>query len=90
MYCGTLITIPKLSEFVYDIGAFMAPRRPTGEPVRVPVDPSSSAANTQSATPWKDKGKAQVANKSKPKVMDKGKGKLIEPEKPKKLGSFPL
>jgi hypothetical protein len=90
MYCGTLVTVSKLLKFVYDIEAFRALRRPVGKSVRVPIDPSPPTANTRGATPRKDKGKAQVANKSKPKAMDKVKGKLIEPEKPKNLGSFPL
>jgi hypothetical protein len=55
MYYGALITVPKLLEFVYDIKAFRASRRPVGEPLRAHVDLSAPAANTQGATLWKDK-----------------------------------
>ena len=82
MYFDWLTSISRLSEFVYDVDAFMVPRRPVVATTRLSVDQSPPADNTRGATPRKEQ--AQVADKGKLKKMDKGKGKMIEPKKPKK------
>ena len=51
MFFDSLATVSRLSEFVYDVEAFMVSRRPMGETARIPVDPSPPTTNTQGATP---------------------------------------
>jgi hypothetical protein len=89
MLVGTLVTVPKLSEFVYDIESFRPPLRPIGDPLRVRPHPSGPAANTRASTPKKDKDEAPVATRIKPKVVDKGKAKEIDTGKPEKV-SYPI
>jgi hypothetical protein len=90
MFVGSLITAPKLSEFVYDVDSFRRPSRPVGDPLRARLDPdgrldpSGPAANTRASTPRKGKGEAPLAAQVKPKVADKGKAKVIDTGKPTK------
>ena len=63
MFSNWLDLIPRLSEFVYDVKAFVVPRRPAGATARLLVDSSPPTANTQGATPRKEQ--AQVASKGK-------------------------
>jgi hypothetical protein len=57
MFVGSLITAPKLSEFVYDVESFRPPVRPVVDPLRARLDPSGRldrsgpAANTRASTP---------------------------------------
>jgi hypothetical protein len=89
MLVGTLVMVPKLSEFVYDIESFCPPPRPIGDPLRVRPHPSGPAANTRASTPKKDKNKVLVATRTKPKIVDKGKAKVIDIGKPEKV-SYPI
>jgi hypothetical protein len=90
MFVGSLITTPKLSEFVYDVESFRPAVRPVGDPLRAHLDPSSRldrsgpAANTRASTPQKGKGEAPLAAQVKPKVVDKGKAKVVNTGKPVK------
>jgi hypothetical protein len=90
MFVGSLITTPKLSEFVYDVDSFRRPSRPIGDPLRARLDPdgrldpSGPAANTRASTPRKGKGEAPLAAPVKPKVADKGKAKVVDTRKPTK------
>jgi hypothetical protein len=89
MLIGTLVTVSRLSEFVYDVESFRPPPRPIGDPLRVRPDPSGPAANTRASTPKKDKNEVLVATRAKPKVVDKGKAKVIDTGKPEKV-SYPI
>jgi hypothetical protein len=89
MFIGSLVTVPRLSEFVYDVESFRPPPRPIGDPLRVRPDPSGPAANTRASTPKKGKIEAPSAIQTKPKVIDKGKAKVIDTGKPKKV-SYPI
>jgi hypothetical protein len=89
MLIGTLVTIPRLSEFVYDVESFCPPPRPIGDPLRVRPDPSSPTANTRASTPKKGKNEVPVATQTKPKVVDKGKAKVTDTGKPEKV-SYPI
>jgi hypothetical protein len=89
MFVGSLVTAPKLSEFVYDVESFRAPMRPIGDPLRARPDPSGPAANTRGSTPLKGKNKVPVAVQSKPKIVDKGKAKVVDTGKPKKV-TYPI
>jgi hypothetical protein len=57
MYFGSLVTVLRLSKFIYEIGTFGIASRPKGETARILVDQIPPATNTQGATPRKDKGK---------------------------------
>jgi hypothetical protein len=85
MFVGSLVTVPKLSEFVYDVESFRPPVRPIGDPLRVRADPNGPAANTRASTPRKGKGEAPLAAQVKPKVVDKGKAKVVDTGKPAKV-----
>jgi hypothetical protein len=85
MFVGSLVTVPKLSEFVYDVESFRPPVRPIGDPLRVRADPSGPAANTRASTPRKGKNEAPLAAQIKPKVIDKGKAKVVDTGKPAKV-----
>jgi hypothetical protein len=89
MFIGSLVTAPKLSEFVYDVESFHAPMRPIGDPLRARPDPSGPATNTRGSTPLKGKNKIPVAVQSKPKIVDKGKAKVVDTGKPKKV-TYPI
>jgi hypothetical protein len=90
MFVGSLITVTKLSEFVYDVDSFRRPSRPASDPLRARLDPegrldpSGPAANTRASTPQKRKGEAPSATQVKPKAVDKGKAKVIDVGKPAK------
>jgi hypothetical protein len=85
MLVGTLITVLRLLEFIYDVESFCPPPRPIGDPLRVLPDPSGLAANTRASTPKKEKNEVLVATRAKPKVVDKGKAKVIDTGKPEKV-----
>jgi hypothetical protein len=85
MFVGSLVTAPKLSEFVYDVESFRPPPRSIGDPLRVRLDPSGPAANTRASTPRKGKNEAPLAAQVKPKVVDKGKAKVVDTGKPEKV-----
>jgi hypothetical protein len=89
MFVRTLITSPRLSEFVYDIESFRPPRRPVSDPLRARLDPSSPAANTRASVPQKGKDQAPLAAQVKPKVVDKGKAKVVDTGKPEKV-KYPI
>jgi hypothetical protein len=89
MFIGSLITAPKLSEFVYDVESFHAPMRLIGDPLQAHPNPSGPAANTRGSTPLKGKNKIPVAIQSKPKIVDKGKAKVVDSRKPKKV-TYPI
>jgi hypothetical protein len=90
MFVGSLITVTKLSEFVYDVDSYRRPSRPASDPLRARLDPegrldpSGPAANTRASTPRKGKGEAPLAAQPKPKVVDKGKTKVVDTGKPTK------
>ena len=90
MYFGSFVTVPRLMEFVYEIHPVEARSRLIADSTRILVNQSPPTANTQGATPRKDKGKVQAAHKGKSTIMDMGKGKMIEPEKTKKPEFIPL
>jgi hypothetical protein len=89
MLVGTLITSPRLLEFVYDVKSFRPPSRPIGDPLRARLDPSSPAANTRASVPQKGKNQAPLATQVKPKIVDKGKAKVIDTGKPEKV-KYPI
>jgi hypothetical protein len=90
MFVGSLITVTKLSEFVYDVDSFRRASRPASDPLRARLDPegrldpSGPAANTRASTPQKRKGEANLAAQVKPKAVDKGKAKVVDTGKPAK------
>jgi hypothetical protein len=90
MFVGSLITVTKLSEFVYDVDSFRRPSRPASDPIRARLDPegrldpSGPAANTRASTLQKRKGEALLAAQVKPKAVDKGKAKVVDTGKPAK------
>ena len=53
MYFGSLVTVLRLLEFVYNVKAFRVASRPVGEIARILEDPSLPVANTRGATPPK-------------------------------------
>jgi hypothetical protein len=85
MFVGSLITAPKLSEFIYDVESFQPPVRPVGDPLGAHLDPSGPVANTRASTPQKGKGEALLAAQVKPKVVDKGKAKVVDTGKHAKV-----
>jgi hypothetical protein len=90
MFVGSLITVTKLSEFVYDVESFRRASRPASDPLRARLDPegrlepSGPAANTRASTPQKRKGDPPLAAQVKPKAVDKGKAKVVDTGKPAK------
>jgi hypothetical protein len=90
MFVGSLITVTKLSEFVYDVESFRRASRPASDPLRARLDPegrldpSGPAANTRASTPQKRKGDSPLATQVKPKAVDKGKAKVVDTGKPAK------
>jgi hypothetical protein len=90
MFVGSLITVTKLSEFVYDVESFRRASRPASDPLRARLDPegrldpSGPAANTRASTPQKRKGDSPLAAQVKPKAVDKGKAKVVDTGKPAK------
>ena len=90
MYFDVLATVPRLMEFVYEIGIFGIASRPAGDSTRIPINLGHPAMNTRGATLQKDKGQAQVADNGKSKNLDEGKAKTVETEKPKKHEFIPL
>jgi hypothetical protein len=90
MFVGSLITVTKLSEFVYDVESFRGASRPASDPLRARLDPegrldpSGPAANTRASTPQKRKGDSPLATQVKPKAVDKGKAKVVDTGKPAK------
>jgi hypothetical protein len=90
MFVGSLITIPKLSEYVYDVESYRPSTRPVGDPLRARPDPTGRldrggpAANTRASSPRKGKGEVLLAAQVKPRVIDKGKAKVADTGKPSK------
>jgi hypothetical protein len=89
MFVGTLVTTPRLSEFVYDVESFRPPPRTIRDPLWARPDPSGPAANTRGSTPQKGKNQAPLAAQVKPKIVDKVKAKVIDTGKPKKA-TYPI
>jgi hypothetical protein len=58
MYFGALVLVPRLMEFVYKTGTGGAVGRQVQRVHPASSQPGPPAANTQGATPQKDKGKA--------------------------------
>jgi hypothetical protein len=69
MFFGSLITVAKLPEFVYDIESIRPPIKPIGDPLRIRLDPIGPTANTRGSTPSKGKDKVHVAIQNKPKIF---------------------
>jgi hypothetical protein len=51
MYFGALVLVPRLVEFVYEVGTMGAAGEQAHESTRLPVNPDPLAVNTQGAIP---------------------------------------
>ena len=60
MFYDWLASVLRLLEFVYDVEAFMVPRRPVTVTTRFLVDRSPPATNTLGATPIRNKPKLLI------------------------------